>query len=65
MYSNPAAVTNVSNALFTLCDMQGRVLSREIVNSRSIISVSGLVAGIYLYNVITEKENRQGKILKQ
>jgi hypothetical protein len=56
---------NVVHAVFTLYDMQGKVLIRKEVSDRDAVSVSNLANGIYIYNVGTEKEKRQGKIVKQ
>ncbi|MDR1182196.1 MAG: T9SS type A sorting domain-containing protein, partial [Bacteroidales bacterium] len=72
IYPNPAAdnITivlpeNVVHAVFTLYDMQGKVLIRKEVNNREIVSVNNIASGMYIYHVGTEKENRQGKIVKQ
>jgi hypothetical protein len=69
VYPNPATdkitVTlpeNVSNAVFTLYDMQGKALIQQSINNQDVVSVSDLVAGIYIYSVRTEKVNYQGKI---
>jgi hypothetical protein len=72
LYINPATdnITiilpdNEPQALFTLYDMQGKVLIRREVNNQENISVSKFASGIYIYNVRTEKESCQGKIVKQ
>jgi hypothetical protein len=56
---------NVTHAVFTLYDMQGKALIRKEVNNREIVSVNNIASGIYIYHVRTEKENRQGKVVKQ
>jgi hypothetical protein len=70
IYPNPATDNiyivlpeHVSNALFTLYDMQGKALIHREINNRDEVSVSGLAAGIYVYSVRTEKESYQGKLI--
>jgi hypothetical protein len=53
---------NVHQALFTLYDIQGKVLIRKDINNQDAIQVSNLAAGIYIYNVRTEKQNYHGKL---
>jgi hypothetical protein len=42
--------------------MQGKVLIHQETASQDMISINNLSAGIYIYNVRTEKDNRTGKI---
>jgi hypothetical protein len=70
VYPNPARdnlhitlPTNVHQAVLTVYDMQGKVLIRKEINSQDAVSVNNLVAGIYIYNVMTEKQNHTGKII--
>jgi hypothetical protein len=70
VYPNPATDNihiilpeNTPHAIFTLYDMQGKMLIRQEVNNRKTVSVSNLASGIYIYHVRTEKENCQGKIV--
>ncbi|MDR1345616.1 MAG: leucine-rich repeat domain-containing protein [Bacteroidales bacterium] len=70
LYPNPATdyinivlPEHVSYAGFTLCDMQGRVLIRREIGNRAEISVGGLAAGVYLYNMTTERQQYRGKIV--
>ncbi|MDR1112465.1 MAG: T9SS type A sorting domain-containing protein, partial [Bacteroidales bacterium] len=70
LYPNPATdrinivlPEHVSYAGFTLCDMQGRVLIRREIGNRTEISVSSLAAGVYLYNMATERREYRGKII--
>jgi hypothetical protein len=56
---------NISNAVFTLYDMQGKVLIRQNIGSQEMISVHGLAAGVYVYNVRTEKRSYTGKMIKK
>jgi hypothetical protein len=70
IYPNPATDNivislreNITNAVFTLYDMQGKVLIRQAVTNEDVISVSEFAAGIYIYNVSTGKERYQGKIV--
>jgi hypothetical protein len=72
VYPNPAMDNihivlpeNVTHATFTLYDMQSKLLIRQEVNNQDMVSVSNLATGIYIYNVRTEKESYQGKIVKQ
>jgi hypothetical protein len=53
---------NVDHAVFTLYDMQGKILIKQNINNQDAISVSNLAAGIYIYNVTTDKENHVGKL---
>jgi hypothetical protein len=69
VYPNPATDNihislqeNVYQAVFTLYDMQGKVLIRKEISSQDIVSVSNLAAGIYIYNVTTDKQNYTGKL---
>jgi hypothetical protein len=70
IYPNPAEdyITvilpeNVSNAVFTVYDMQGKALLQQNISNKETVSVSNLAAGIYIYSMRTEKENYQGKIV--
>jgi hypothetical protein len=72
IYPNPATDNiniilpeNISQAVFTLYDMQGKVLIKQEINSREVISVSDFASGIYIYNVRTEKHNYQGKLIRK
>jgi hypothetical protein len=72
IYPNPATdnihITlpeNVSHAIFTLYDMQGKVLIQQQINSQDAVSVNKLAAWIYIYSVRTEKENHTGKIIRK
>jgi hypothetical protein len=70
IYPNPATDNIVislremiTNAVFTLYDMQGKVLIRRNVSNEDVISVNEFAAGVYIYNVSTGKENLNGKIV--
>jgi hypothetical protein len=72
IYPNPATdnITivlpeNVHRAIFTLYDMQGKVLIQQQINNQDAVSVNKLAAGIYIYNIKTEKENHTGKIIRK
>jgi hypothetical protein len=56
---------NMHQAIFTLYDMQGKILIRQNINNQDAVSVNNLVSGMYIYNVKTEKNNCHGKIIKQ
>jgi hypothetical protein len=43
--------------------MQGKVLIRKEINSQDAVSVNNLAAGIYIYNVMTEKQNHRGQLI--
>jgi hypothetical protein len=69
VYPNPAidniTVTlpeSVAQAVFTLYDMQGRVLMHQSVDSGDAVSIGGIAAGMYIYNVTTEKGSYKGKL---
>jgi hypothetical protein len=71
IYPNPATdnihITlpeNVQQGFFTLYDMQGKILIRKEINNQDAISVSNLAAGIYIYNVTTDKQKHTGKLIK-
>jgi hypothetical protein len=71
VYPNPATDNihivlpeNVSRAIFTLYDMQSKLLIRQEINSQEEISISNFATGIYIYNVRTNKQSYQGKIVK-
>ncbi|MDR0368055.1 MAG: T9SS type A sorting domain-containing protein, partial [Bacteroidales bacterium] len=70
VYPNPATDNiiislreNITEAVFTLYDMQGRVLIRRNITNEEVISVNEFAAGIYIYNVSAAKEHYQGKIV--
>jgi hypothetical protein len=70
IYPNPATDNihivlpdDVSIAVFTLYDMQGKVLIRKEINSQDVVSVNNLAAGVYVYNVTTDKQNYTGKLI--
>jgi PKD repeat protein len=72
IYSNPTRDNihivlpeNISNAVFTLYDMQGRTLIRQNIGNEETVSVSNLATGMYIYNIRTNKEDYQGKIIKK
>jgi hypothetical protein len=57
IYPNPATDNiiislreMITNAVFTLYDMQGRTLIRQQVSNEDVISISEFAAGIYIYN---------------
>jgi hypothetical protein len=69
VYPNPARdnihITlpeNVSQAVFALYDIQGKVLIRKEIVSQETLSVSNLAGGIYIYHVITDKKTHTGKL---
>ncbi|MDR0606032.1 MAG: T9SS type A sorting domain-containing protein [Bacteroidales bacterium] len=45
--------------------MQGKVFIRKEISSQDVVSVSNLATGIYIYNVITNKQTHTGKLIKQ
>jgi Flp pilus assembly protein protease CpaA len=72
IYPNPARdnITvvlpeNVHQAVFTLYDMQGKMLIKKDINNQDAIQVSNLAAGVYIYNVRTEKHNYTGKLIME
>jgi hypothetical protein len=72
IYPNPATdninITlpeNISHAVFTLYDMQGKVLIKQEINNQETVAVNNLASGIYIYNVRTNKQSYQGKIIRK
>jgi hypothetical protein len=71
LYPNPATdhinivlPDNAAYALFTLYDMQGKALiHQEIGNRTEEISVSSLAAGMYIYNMVTDRQKYHGKLI--
>jgi hypothetical protein len=56
---------NVSQAFFTLCDMQGKTLIRKTVNRQDAVSINNLASGMYIYTMTIEEQHYQGKIIKK
>lgn len=56
---------NIYQAVFTLYDMQGRTLIHQNITNQDIVSLNNFAEGIYLYNITTDKQNYQGKIVKR
>jgi hypothetical protein len=70
VYPNPATDNisvilpdNIPHAVFTLYDMQGKVLIRKEVNNQDAVSINKFANGIYIYHVRTEKENYTNKLI--
>jgi hypothetical protein len=69
VYPNPARdhITvilpeNIHQAVFTLYDMQGKLLLQQEINNQDVISVNTFAKGIYLYNITTDKQKHVGKL---
>jgi hypothetical protein len=69
VYPNPAVdnITvrlpeNTHQAIFTLYDTQGRVLMHKHIGNGDDVSIDGLATGMYVYNMVTEKESYKGKV---
>jgi hypothetical protein len=56
---------NVPSALFTIYDLQGKMIIRKNIRSQDVISTENLADGIYIYHVTTGKEYYQGKIIRE
>jgi hypothetical protein len=57
---------NITHAVFTLYDMQGKMLIRQTIsNDKDIIPLNDLSTGLYIYNVSTATATINGKIVKQ
>jgi hypothetical protein len=56
---------NVSQAVFTLYDMQGRTIIRQNISNQDVLQVDNLASGMYVYYVRTEKQNYQGKLIRK
>jgi hypothetical protein len=72
IYPNPAidniSITlpeNVHSAVFTLYDMQGKVLIKQEVKNQETVAINKLASGIYIYNVRTDKQNHTGKLIRK
>jgi hypothetical protein len=72
IYPNPATDNisislpeNISQAVFTLYDMQGKVLINQEVTNQETVAINNLASGIYIYNVKTSKQNYQGKLIRK
>jgi hypothetical protein len=70
VYPNPATDNiiislreMITDAVFTLYDMQGKVLIRQKIANEDMVSVNNLAAGIYIYNVSTAKGTVNGKVV--
>jgi hypothetical protein len=70
VYPNPATdnihITlpdNIHQAIFTLYDMQGKILLQQEIDTQDAVSVSKLAAGIYIYNIITNTQTHTGKLI--
>jgi hypothetical protein len=70
IYPNPATdnihITlpeNVHQALFILYDMQGKILIKQEVSNQDMVSINSLASGVYIYNVRTDKQSYQGKLI--
>ncbi|MBX7241964.1 MAG: T9SS type A sorting domain-containing protein [Bacteroidia bacterium] len=70
VYPNPAgSVVNVeikARGVFGVIDLQGReILSRVLTEEKTAISVGGLVEGVYIYRIKTDKGAYYGKLVIQ
>ncbi|MDR0367833.1 MAG: T9SS type A sorting domain-containing protein [Bacteroidales bacterium] len=70
VYPNPATDNifislreMITDAVFTLYDMQGKVLIRQKIANEDMVSINNLAAGIYIYNVSTAKGTVNGKVV--
>jgi hypothetical protein len=72
VYPNPAtdniSITlpeNVSQVVFILYDMQGKILLHQEVSNQESVVVNKLAAGAYIYNLRTNKQIYQGKLIRK
>ncbi|MDR2406902.1 MAG: T9SS type A sorting domain-containing protein, partial [Bacteroidales bacterium] len=70
VYPNPAKDNihvilpdNISNAVFTLYDIQGKMFIRKEIGNQAVVPVNNFAAGIYIYSVTTSKDKYTGKIV--
>jgi hypothetical protein len=70
VYPNPARDNinivlpeNISSAIFTLYDMQGKVLIQQQISNQDAVSIDNIATGIYIYKVTTDKQNYTRKIV--
>ncbi len=71
VYPNPAhdhlqVRTTLLNATIVLKDVAGRTLAHQALSTSTVVDVSGLAPGIYLYQVVKDGYvQQQGKFIKQ
>jgi hypothetical protein len=72
IYPNPAIDNisislpeNISQAFFTLYDMQGKILIKQEVSNKETVAIDNLASGIYIYSVRTDKQNHTGKLIRK
>jgi hypothetical protein len=70
VYPNPATdyinihlPDNVYQAVFTLYDMQSKLLLQQEISNQDVISVNTFAKGVYIYNITTDKEKHVGKLI--
>jgi hypothetical protein len=70
IYPNPATdyinihlPDNVYQAVFTLYDMQSKLLLQQEISNQDVISVNTFAKGVYIYNITTDKEKHVGKLI--
>jgi hypothetical protein len=69
-YPNPATdiitvelPANITQASLQLFDLQGRLIKQETIHHKSVLNVAGLHPGLYLYKVVAENQDYNGKLL--
>jgi hypothetical protein len=72
IYPNPATDNiciilpeNVHSAVFTLYDMQGKILIKQEVSNKETVAIDKFASGIYIYSVRTDKQNHTGKLIRK
>jgi hypothetical protein len=45
--------------------LQGKAVIKKDINNEAIIAMDNLASGIYIYNIITEKEHYTGKLIRK
>jgi hypothetical protein len=72
IYPNPATDNinvmlpeDMTNAVFTLYNMQGKTLIRQEISNHYTVPINDIAKGLYIYHVTTDKQNYQGKIIRK
>lgn len=72
IYPNPVSdylsvklPVDVQQALFTLFDVQGRVVNEKAFTNETLVDLSEVVKGIYFYKITTGLETFNGKLIRK
>ncbi|MEA4936440.1 MAG: T9SS type A sorting domain-containing protein [Paludibacter sp.] len=72
VYPNPVSdyvsvklPVDASQAQFKIFDVQGRVVTEKNITDGTLVDLSGLVNGMYFYQIMTASETLKGKLIKK